>query len=90
MEYLFDDKRCKVCGDVFNLELHHIFFGSANRKQSEKYGLVCWLCPEHHRGKSGVHQFRELDIALKQAAQMKFEEEHAREEFRAIFGKSWL
>ena len=90
MEYLFDDKRCEVCGDVFNLERHHCFGGTANRKLSEKYGLVVWLCPEHHRGDSGVHKFRPLDLAIKQAAQMKFEEEHTREEFRAIFGKSWL
>ena len=34
------EKRCFFCGSVRNLEKHHIFGGTKNRKWSEKYGLT--------------------------------------------------
>lgn len=83
-------KECFICGCQKNLEDHHIFGGTANRKKSEKYGLKAWLCYEHHRENEGVHLNRILDLTLKAAGQKKFEEEHTREEFRNEFGKSWL
>ena len=85
-----DDKQCFVCGQYHWLESHHIFFGTANRKLSEKYGLKVWLCHEHHRGNTGVHQDRVLDVAIKKVAQRKFEETHSRLDFINIFGKSYL
>lgn len=84
------NKECFVCGTTYNLHEHHIFFGSANRKCSERHGLKCFLCYEDHEGTKGVHHNRELDLELKKVAQAKFEETHTREEFRQIFGKSWL
>lgn len=84
------EKECFVCHTTYGLECHHVIGGSANRKQSEKYGLKVWLCHEHHRGNSGVHFNKELDLKIKKIAQSTFEREHTREEFRAIFGKSWL
>ena len=84
------EKECFVCKTTYGLEEHHCMYGSANRKQSEKYGLKVWLCHEHHRGNSGVHFNKELDLKIKKIAQSTFEREHTREEFRAIFGKSWL
>jgi len=85
-----NEKFCYVCGTTYGLEEHHVIGGTANRKQSEKYGLKVWLCPEHHRGNSGVHFNKERDLEIKKLAQETFEREHTREEFRAIFGKSWL
>jgi hypothetical protein len=84
------NKECFLCGTTYNLHEHHIFFGSANRKQSERQGLKCFLCYECHEGTKGVHHNRELDLELKKVAQQKFEETHTREEFRQIFGKSYL
>lgn len=85
------EPECIVCRTTYDLHEHHVFFGTANRKQSEKYGLKVWLCHRHHNGSdAGVHFNRELDLKLKRFAQAKFEETHTREEFRAIFGKSWL
>ena len=84
------EKVCRICGTTYNIHEHHVFFGTSNRKQSEKYGLKVYLCYEHHEGTQGVHHNRDLDIHLKQIAQQKFEETHTREEFRQIFGKSWL
>lgn len=85
---------CFVCqtSKGMPLEEHHIFFGTANRKISEKYGLKVPLCYEHHRGTNGVHgkNGRQLDIKLKKIAQRKYEETHTREEFIKLIGKSYL
>ena len=38
---------------------HHVFYGTANRKISEKYGLKAYLCLEHHTydgGSEAVHR----------------------------------
>lgn len=85
------EKRCIVCHNP-NTEEHHIFFGTANRKLSEKYGLKVYLCSKHHTGTRGVHgkNGKELDTYLKQLAQSRFEEKESREKFRQIFGISYL
>jgi hypothetical protein len=73
-----------------NLQCHHIFGGTANRKKSEQYGLKVWLCYEHHLGKEGVHYNKKMMDYLHRIGQMKFEETHTRENFRQEFGKSYL
>ena len=86
------EKECYFCGTTLNLHCHHIYSGSANRKQSEKYGMKCWLCADHHNmSNESVHQKWEMNLALKIIAQKKFEQVHGtREDFRKIFGKSYL
>ena len=81
------ERECYFCGTTVTLECHHMIHGTANRKWSEKYGLKVWLCRYHH---SLVHTARDVDLELIYAAQRKFEETHSREEFRHIFGKSYL
>lgn len=84
-------KECYVCRTTNNLHSHHIFYGTANRKQSEKYGLKVYLCQEHHTGNTGVHFQKDLDMHLKKIAQEHFEAEQGnREDFRRIFGRSYL
>ena len=85
-------KRCYVCGDTYNLHQHHIFFGTANRKMSEKRGLKVWLCAPHHNASDyGVHFNKCLDNRLKHIAQRYYEENiGSREDFRREFGKSYL
>ena len=85
-------KESYISGSTYNLEEHHIFFGTANRKVSEKNGLKVWLTSEEHRGTYGVHgKFgRDLDIKLKQDAQRKYEETHTREDFIKLIGKNYL
>ena len=61
--------------------------GTSNRKNSERTGLKVWLCYEHHEY---VHRNRLADLNLKAFAQTEFEKAHTREEFRQIFGKSYL
>lgn len=87
-----NEKRCYVCGCYGSIEEHHIFFGRANRKKSEQYGLKVYLCVEHHRASpGGVHGGnKELNYALKRIGQQHFEKTHTREEFMQEFGKNYL
>lgn len=84
------DRECLLCKSA-NVECHHVFGGTANRELSTKYGLTTWLCPEHHRGKSGVHNYRELDLTVKRFAQKEAMKYYGWSEgdFRGIFGKLW-
>lgn len=52
---LQDKKECWVCRTTNNLACHHIFYGTANRQKSEKWGLKLWLCYNCHTGPNGVH-----------------------------------
>lgn len=81
------EKKCFVCGTTCNLHDHHIFFGTANRKQSEKYGMKVWLCQEHHTGSAGAHFNKDLDMHLKKYFEANL---GTREAFRSVFGKSYL
>lgn len=42
---------CCICGSPF-VEIHHVGTGAGGRKNHDK---VIPLCPEHHRGKTGLH-----------------------------------
>ncbi len=86
------DKKCYICGSTVGRHDHHIFPGN-RRKWSEKYGLKCYLCYEHHEGNSGVHMNpnKGIDLELKQAAQVFYEVNiGTREDFIGEFGKSYL
>ena len=88
---LSNEKRCYVCGTTSNIHRHHIFFGTANRKWSEKYGCWVYLCARHHNmSKAGVHSDKRLDLRLKAECQDAFEKDHSRVEFMSIFGRTWL
>ena len=65
------NKKCYVCGTTQNIHLHHVIFGK-NRNNSDKDGLMVYLCYEHHEGKNGVHgkNGHELDYALKRKAEI--------------------
>lgn len=87
-----NDKRCYVCGKMKDLHRHHCFYGTGNREMSEKYGLWVYLCPEHHNVSNyGVHFNKPFDTMLKRYCQMIWERQRGtREQFREIFGKSYL
>lgn len=87
-----NEKECWFCGRTDQVEKHHCIYGVANRAHADKYGLVVYLCPDCHRGTDGVHGKRghERDLTLKKVAQRAFEQTKSREEFRAVFGKSYL
>lgn len=82
---------CWVCGSQIGLHIHEIFFGTSNRKNSIKYGLMVYLCPDHHNmSNEGVHHNRKLDLKLKRYGQRVFEDIHTREEFIKIFGRNYI
>ena len=97
-----DDRKCYLCGGTAywndndmleRLEKHHIFGGNPNRKNSERYGLFVFLHGEkcHRNGKQSVHRNREVRLKVQQDGQRAFEDKiGSREEFRKIFGKSFL
>lgn len=72
---------------------HEVFYGTANRKKSIKYGLVVYLEPEDHNMSSyGVHFNIGFDRYLKESAQKSAMEYYGwdEDEFRKIFGKSYI
>ena len=83
------NKECWVCGSPY-VEVHHVIYGTAKRRLSDKYGLTVYLCHKHHTGEEGVHSNPVLDRTLKQLAQKKFEEIYSRETFMNVFKKSYL
>lgn len=89
-------KTCWLCGRNGNgdrLERHHIF-GSYNRNNSEKYGLVVWLCGDrcHRNGKHSAHQSSDTRKILHKYGQLKWmrENDGTIEDFMKIFGKNYL
>ena len=66
-----------------------MFNGIAQRKLSEKYGLKVWLNKEVH---DQMHKSREMRDKLKADIQQKAMEHYdwTVEEFRLIFGKSYI
>jgi uncharacterized protein YlaI len=83
------NKQCYVCGNTQSLECHHIFSGTANRKQSEKFGLKVFLCNScHHK----IQLNYEPGLELKQMAQKKAMDFYkwSIEDFRKIIGKNYL
>ena len=90
------DKECYLCRKFFGisrqigLERHHVMNGVANRKLSEKYGLVVWLCQRHHNtAPDGVHFNSENMRILKRDGQKSFEKSHTHEEYMRTFGVNY-
>lgn len=83
-----EDKQCYYCGTTYNLHLHHIFEGNANRKVSDRNGFVVYLCMEHHRW---VHHNPTKAIKLKQDCERWYlEQGHTIEEFIKLIGKNFI
>ena len=92
-------KPCFNCGRYCFTERHHIF-GGANRKLSEKDGLVVDLCPDcHNRPPNGVHFNKERMDALRRYGQTVYENNliadgktrlEARTAFIKRYGKNYI
>ena len=89
---LQNKKESYISGQTYELEEHHIYFGTGKRKISEKNGFKVWLTYSEHRGTYGVHgkYGHDLDLKLKQECQKEYEKNHTREEFIKLIGKSYL
>lgn len=85
-------KACYMCGRTSELHKHHIFYGTANRKVSEREGCWVYLCAHHHNlSKFSVHMNTSVDEWLKRKTQRIWEDKNGgREAFIRAFGKSYL
>ena len=96
------DGYCVICGKPTQTT-HHLIEGTANRRISDNHGLVCPLCNFHHNmSKDSVHLNPAMQAMSHIIGQLAFEKEYyrknlidgdddpAREEFRKLFGKSFL
>lgn len=90
------DGRCYLCmilyGDYSRkvTQEHHVIFGTANRKLSEKYGLKVYLCLAHHEeGPEAVHKNAKLARMLKARAQRAFSIRFLDLDWMEIFGKNY-
>ena len=90
------EKQCFLCGrnGVYDpLDRHHIF-GGPNRKKSEKYGLVVYLCHSdcHIFGPNAVHRNAEVMRMLRRYGQRKAMKENGWtiKDFIREFGKNYL
>lgn len=82
---------CYFCGTRNNLHIHEVYFGTANRQKSIKYGCCVSLCAMHHNmSNEGVHFNRELDLVLKKDMQKKFIEVYPDLDFLKIFGRNYI
>jgi hypothetical protein len=88
---LQDKKECWVCKTTQGLHKHHIYFGTADRKKSEKYKCWCYLCGYHHNlSNAGVHFDKQLDTLLKRETQKKFEQLYGHDKFMQVFKRNYL
>ena len=87
-----DTERCFLCHSRCWLEYHHVY-GAANRKKSDKLGLVVRLCHYcHNEPPNGVHHNKEVRSKLQAYAQQKAMEHYgwSVDDFIKEFGKNYL
>lgn len=90
------DGRCYLCMLLYGddgtkvTQEHHVIFGTANRKLSERYGLKVYLCIQHHtESPEAVHKNAEMALFLKIRAQRAFRERFPELNWMEIFGKNY-
>lgn len=85
------DKECYLTHRTDNLHRHHIYFGTGQREQSEKWGCWCYLTGVvHNQSKNSVHFNRDLDLYLKRECQYEFEALYGHEKFMEVFGRNYI
>lgn len=88
-----DLEHCVECGRN-NVELHEVFYGTANRKLSIQDGLVIPLCKclHHHGNLIGIHKDIYLDSKWKKIAEEKWIEHYrkTKEDFIKRYGISYI
>ena len=98
------EKECYLCRRKANLigwkgnlpstglHRHHVVFGSADRRISEKLGLWVWVCAEKHHvyGPESPHGNQKVAELLIRDGQRAFEEKYDHETWMELFGKNYL
>lgn len=86
------NEACYICGTTLNLHLHHVFYGTANRRLSDADGCVVYLCQRHHTGAGGVHGNTKIDLTLKARMEQAWLNRYNKTivDFIARYGKNYL
>lgn len=91
------NKTCWLCGRIgygFNAPERHHIFGGANRKKSERLGLVVYLCGNtcHRNGPQAAHNNAETMQRLHEYGQKKAMQENGwtKDDFIREFGKNYI
>lgn len=85
-----DKKECYLTHVTYDLVVHHVMNGHAERKKSDQDGLVIYLNDSVHRYLHETHEGRQKMYELKAAAQEAYEETHSHEEWMRRYGKNYL
>lgn len=83
---LQEGKYCYYCGRL-DVDLHHVRLANCSRKKAEKYGLLVYLCREHHRA---LHDNPVTKEKLQKIAQKKLENLIGQDEYMKVFGKNYM
>ena len=85
---LFRTERCYDCGKQGDLVRHEVFHGPL-RSKSKKYGCWMTLCPMCHER---IHKYPKYYEWIKRETQLTAMERYgwSEEDFRHVFGKSWI
>lgn len=92
------EKYCYLCYEKYgeynyrNMHKHHCLHGTSNRVLAEEDGLWVYLCIGCHEwDKDAVHNNKDTDLRLQQAAQIAYETNiGSRQEFMSRYGKNYL
>jgi hypothetical protein len=86
------EKECYICHTTQNLQRHHVYYGTANRKLSEEDGCVVYLCMEHHTGRLGIHFNKKENLKLKQECEKAWLDHYGKtkEDFIRRYGRNYL
>ena len=79
---------CRYHGTPY-AQTHEVYGGAGRRQLSIQYGLQVKLCDSCHREVT-YNPKGQKAMELKTEYQKKFEQNHTRDEFIRIFGKSYL
>ncbi len=86
--------KCFLCDGNNQLDRHHCFGGTANRKLSEKYRLVVYLCHNecHIFGERSAQRNSATQQLLHEYGQRKFmaEQNATIRDFVRIFGRNYI
>ena len=85
------ERECFFCGRMTDLDEHHVFGGTANRRISERYGLKVFLCSYHHRDpQNGAQYNKEMNLLLKREAQQAFQNIYGHSLWMMLIKKNYL
>ena len=82
----FEQDYCYRCGRYAPTDWHHIF-NSYNKKHSEEYGAMVRVCRNCHEA---IHRQEMQEYKKKGQIEVMYHFDMSEDEFREIFGKSYL